>query len=182
MTMSETLRRFGSILSMVIAIGTIGVAEAQDHSQQVIILDECEPTSFNTQFGPGTCLNVVSLGGVPLADFLGALPTGHPAWLFYPTDPVTIKKKDSLRVVNQGGEIHTFTEVAEFGGGFLPVLNNPPNSPAIQECAGGYANNTELASTRVLQGSSLEISGLKKGLHRFQCCVHPWMRMEIEVK
>src|SRR5258708_2286820 len=32
------------------------------------------------------------------------------------------------------------------------------------------------------QASSLEIRGLKKGLHRFQCCVHPWMRMEIEVK
>ena len=117
-----------------------------------------------------------------LPSFLAELPAGHPAWLFYPTSTVTIKGKDTLRVVNQGGEIHTFTEVAEFGGGFLPVLNNPPNTPAIPECAGGYANNTELASTRLLQGSSQEISGLKKGLHRFQCCVHPWMRMEIEVK
>ena len=182
MAMRETLRKFGLALGLVVGIGALAWAEAQDNVQQVIILDECEPSSFNTAFGPGTCLNVVSLGGVPLPDFLGALPTGHPAWLFYPTNPVTINKKDSLRVVNQGGEIHTFTEVAEFGGGFLPVLNNPPNSPAIPECAGGYANNTELASTRVLQGSSLEIRGLKKGLHRFECCVHPWMRMEIEVK
>src|ERR1041384_247170 len=126
MTMTETLRRLGSIFAVVIGIGTIETAEAQEHSQQVVILDECEPTSFNTAFGPGVCLNVVSLGGVPLPDFLGALPTGHPAWLFYPTSPVTRKKKESLHVVNQGGEIHTFTEVADFGGGFLPVLNNPP--------------------------------------------------------
>jgi len=45
---------------------------------------------------------------------------------------------------------HIFTEVAEFGGGFIPMLNNPPNAPAVPECAGGYANNTELASTRLI--------------------------------
>ncbi len=182
MTMTKTLRKLGGIVGMIIGIGVIGVAEARDDGQQVVILDECDPTTFNGQFGPGTCLNVVSLGGVPLPEFLNALPTGHPAWLFYPTSTITLRKKDTLRVVNQGGEIHTFTEVAEFGGGFLPVLNNPPNSPAIPECDGGYAKNTELASTRLIQGSHMEIRGLKKGLHRFECCVHPWMRMEVEVK
>ena len=182
MAMSKTLRRLGVALGLVVGIGSLGSAEAQDNTQQVVVLDECDPTTFNGQFGPGTCLNVVSGGGVMLSEFLAALPSGHPAWLFYPPSPVALKKKDTIRVVNQGGEIHTFTEVAKFGGGFIPVLNNPANAPAIPECAGGYANNTELASTRLIQGSSMEISGLTNGLHHFQCCVHPWMRMDIEVK
>ena|SRR5262245_56457683 len=79
------------------------------------------------------------------------------------------------------GEIHTFTEVEEFGGGFVPVLNDPPNSPAVPECAVGFAN-ISVASTRIIQGSSLLVTDLQKGVHRFECCIHPWMRMEIEVK
>ncbi len=69
--------------------------------------DECDPATFNDAFGPGTCLNVVDGGPVPLPDFLAALPAGHPAWLFFPLTTITINKTDTLRVVNQGGEIHT---------------------------------------------------------------------------
>ena len=76
MTMTGTLRRLGSILGMVIGIGTIGVAEAQDQSQQMVILDECEPTTFNTEFGSGTCLNVVSLGGGTAAELSGGIAGG----------------------------------------------------------------------------------------------------------
>jgi hypothetical protein len=32
-----------------------------------------------------------------------------------------------------------------------------------------------------LQGSQLQVSGLAKGDHLFQCCIHPWMRMTVEV-
>jgi len=46
----------------------------------VVILDECDPATFNAAFGPDTCHNVVSGGGVALPDFLAALPTGHPAF------------------------------------------------------------------------------------------------------
>lgn len=182
MAIKETLQGLGFAFGLVVGVGTLGTAEAQNNIHQVVVLDECDPTTFNAQFGSGTCLNVVSGGGVMLPDFLAALPAGHPAWLFSPTSTVTLKNKETLRVVNQGGEIHTFTEVAEFGGGFLLPLNNPSNAPAVPECAGGYVNNAELASTRLIQGSSLLVSGLKKGLHRFQCCVHPWMRLEVEVK
>jgi hypothetical protein len=41
------------------------------------------------------------------------------------TDGVSIKKGTPLIVVNRRGEPHTFTEVRQFGGGFLPVLNAP---------------------------------------------------------
>jgi hypothetical protein len=31
-------------------------------------------------------------------------------------------------------------------------------------------------------GSDLRVTDLSKGEHRFQCCLHPWMRMKVEVK
>jgi plastocyanin len=33
-----------------------------------------------------------------------------------------------------------------------------------------------------LQGSTVQITGLSKGTHHFECCIHPWMRMNVEVK
>ena len=46
----------------------------------------------------------------------------------------------------------------------------------------GAGVNIDVAKTRVLQGSSLQVSNLSKGEHHFQCCIHPWMRMNVEVK
>jgi hypothetical protein len=39
-----------------------------------------------------------------------------------------------------------------------------------------------VAKTRILQGSQFNVTGLAKGNHLFQCCIHPWMRMEVDVK
>jgi hypothetical protein len=50
----------------------------------------------------------------------------------------------------------------------------------IPECSGGF-KNVAVAKTRMLQGSHLDITGLSKGKHFFECCIHPWMRMEIDV-
>jgi hypothetical protein len=193
--MGITERSYRLALALVLAAGIGGSRatadsmpqgkEDKDHAaasiQQVVVLDECDPTTFNAAFGPGTCTNVVGGEGVPLPTFLGALPGGHPDWLFYPTR-LQLRSGETLRAVNQGGEIHTFTEVRAFGGGFIGALNNPPNSPAIPECGTGYVGNPVLASTRVIQGSSLVITDLHKGVHHFECCIHPWMRMDVEVK
>ena len=81
--------------------------------------------------------------------------------------------------MNQGGEPHTFTEVAKFGGGFIPGLND--GQATVPECDGGFSR-VEVARTRILQGSQLQVTGLSKGEHLFQCCIHPWMRMKVEVK
>jgi plastocyanin len=180
MALKHPLYSIGLAFMLVIGTRALGGADETGVVQQVVVLDECEPTSFNATFGDGICINVVTTQGVPLPEFLAALPAGHPQWLFYPAT-LSIKRGDTVRAVNQGGEVHTFTEVKEFGGGFLPVLNDPPNSPAVPECAVGYAN-ISVASTRVIQGSSLLVTGLQKGVHHFECCIHPWMRMDIEVK
>ena len=67
----------------------------------------------------------------------------------------------------------------EFGGGFIPDLNG--GEEIAPECAGGFSN-LDVAKTRILQGSQIQVTGLSKGQHHFECCIHPWMRVTVEVK
>ena len=54
-------------------------------------------------------------------------------------------------------------------------------SEETSECAMGFSR-VEVARTRILQGSQLQVTGLSKGVHNFQCCIHPWMRTTVVVK
>jgi plastocyanin len=149
---------------------------------QIVALDECDPATFNAVL-PGFCKNVTAAPVFPFAttfaDLLkeAAQGTPDPGWDFEP-DRVTITKGTPLVVVNQGGEPHTFTEVAKFGGGFVPPLN-AGQAPA-PECANGF-KDVAVARTRILQGSQLQVTGLSKGEHLFECCIHPWMRVTVDV-
>src|ERR1041385_1437412 len=89
-----------------------------------------------------------------------AAGTPDPNWDFEP-DAIRIKQGTTVSVVDQGGEPHTFTEVAHFGGGFIPGLN-APGEQVVPECSGGFAR-VAVAKTRILQGSHMEITGLSKG-------------------
>jgi plastocyanin len=166
-------------------------ARAQPNSPgiaQVVALDECDPDTFNTalgESGTGFCHNVAlaTFGyATSLSDLLMGAENGSPdpGWDFEP-DQLTIKQGTIVSVVDQGGEPHTFTEVKAFGNGFLPPLNPGSATSVIPECNGGF-KNIAVARTRVVQGSHLDIAGLSKGKHLFQCCIHPWMRMEVDVK
>ena len=151
---------------------------------QIVALDECDPTSFNAALGPDFCKNVAlaPLGFATTFDQLFAeAASGHPDpnWDFEP-DTLKIQEGTILNVTDQGGEPHTFTEVANFGGGFVDGLNHR-GEDTVPECSGGFGN-VAVARTRLLQGSTLSIAGLSKGEHRFQCCIHPWMRVKVNVK
>jgi plastocyanin len=150
---------------------------------QVVALDECDPATFNapTAVGPDFCRNVALGASTTFADLFAAAQSGNPdsKWDFEP-DSLTINKGTILSVVDQGGEPHTFTEVGKFGGGFISGLN-APNEDTVPECAGGFSR-VQVARTRMLQGSQLQLTGLSKGEHLFQCCIHPWMRVKVEVK
>src|SRR5690242_2676203 len=148
---------------------------------QIVALDECDPSTFNAALGPGFCRNVALGASTKLPDLFAKAASGapDPAWDFEP-DAVRVREGTLLSVVNQGGEPHTFTEVASFGGGFIPGLNAPGEN-TVDECSGGFSN-LAVAKTRILQGSELKLGDLPRGKHRFQCCIHPWMRMEVDVK
>src|SRR6202795_22585 len=160
------------------------VAQAKTPSvAQVVALDECDPVTFNAVLGPDFCKNVAlaALGyATTLSDLFqkAANGTPDPGWDFEP-DTVKIKEGGTVSVVDQGGEPHTFTEVKQFGGGFIGPLNH--GEATVQECDGGFSK-VAVAKTRILQASHIDITGLKKGTHLFECCIHPWMRMKVEVK
>jgi plastocyanin len=164
-------------------------ARQQQHAQesgrvaQIVALDECDPPSFNKALGGNYCLNV-SLAPLGFATTFQDLftkagnGTPDPGWDFEP-DTLKIKEGTTVVVTDQGGEPHTFTEVKKFGGGFIEGLN--AGEETVSECGGGF-KNIEVAKTRIIPGSDLRVTGLSKGEHHFQCCIHPWMRMNVEVK
>jgi hypothetical protein len=121
-------------------------------------------------------------GDVTLEEFndlltspLSLATIGHPAWRNAPTY-LKIKPDKTVNVTNRGGRLHTFTEVAAFGGGRVPPLN-VGLTPAPECVTPDIVGPTELPP-----GARLKVDGLDVGNHLFQCCIHPWMRTLIKVK
>jgi plastocyanin len=144
--------------------------------RHIVMRDDCDPR--DPAWGPtGGCS--LKRGDVTFAEFneendspLAAAVVGHQAWR---NDPSYLKIKvgKSVRITNAGGRVHTFTKVAEFGGGKVP-------SPALNE---GLVTAPECpTSADIPPGGRARVSGLAAGNHRFQCCIHPWMRALIKVK
>jgi plastocyanin len=181
------MRKLAALVLVTGSLITVGGSRADAQGQPsfagVVALDECDPATFNapTGAGPDFCRNVALGASTTLADLFAKAEAGtpDPNWDFEP-DSLTIKQGQFVSVVDQGGEPHSFTEVRQFGGGFIPALNGPGET-VVPECAGGFST-VAVARTRILQGSRLDVTGLSKGRHLFQCCIHPWMRIEVDVQ
>lgn len=190
LTNHASARFFVTAITLILAPGCVTSVLAQnqpsehpmstDRLAQVVALDECDPTTFNTVLGPDFCKNIALGYSTTLTQLLqeAASGTPDPKWDFEP-DTVHMHEGTILSVVDQGGEPHTFTEVHKFGGGFIPGLNG--GEAPVPECAAGFSS-VAVARTRILQGSQIEVTGLSKGEHHFQCCIHPWMHVTVDVK
>ena len=144
-----------------------------DVDKTVVMRDDCDPADPGWTPTGGCALQS---GDVNLAEFneelispLSASVIGHQAWR---NDPpyLQVHTDQDVKVTNRGGRVHTFTEVAEFGGGRVPPLNQGL-APA-PECA---------TAANMPPGASSDVTGLSAGNHRFQCCIHPWMRAVVKV-
>jgi plastocyanin len=180
--MTKTAVKIGLVACCLVFAAAIQ-PDAPKPVAQVVALDECDPTTFNAAAGPDFCKNVslAVLGYATTFNDLfakAAAGTPDPKWDFEP-DTLSVKQGTDLSVVDQGGEPHTFTEVKAFGGGFIPGLNS--GEAPVPECAAGFSD-VAVAKTRIIQGSTSLVTGLSKGTHYFQCCLHPWMRIKVEVK
>ena len=157
-----------SALAASLAVVTVAAGAAQSRSVQV--LDDCEAASFNAAIGPGTC---VKDGGVTFAEFIDQLVTQGraPAWRFSP-EQLKLSVGGTLSAASRGGEFHTLTEVAAFGGGCVAELNAILGLTPVPECAiPGIFGTTGIAP-----GDTLETEALAAGTHRFMCLIHPWMK------
>ncbi len=159
------------------AAGTYAAGGSDDNSpgdRNIAMRDDCDPTDVNGWAATGGCLR--KKGNVNRAEFdalvgspLSTATVGHPAWRNSPSYLV-MKEGGAVRVRNAGGRGHTFTEVAAFGGGNVPPLNQ--GLTRAPECP---------FSIGVPPGESVKLSSLAVGDHLFQCCIHPWMRAMIKV-
>lgn len=177
---------------------------ATPNTKTVRIWDACDPVSFDAAVKPGTCLPGHH-GQTNFLDFFNELQLDGIAggWRFNPllnTSADTLKlvrlelePGDRISLQNAGGETHTFTKVEKFGGGFFAPLNpltgNPKPAP---ECAqvladGSLAPQPETDANQFVEAGETELgpvagtSLLPTGVTHWQCCIHPWMRMNVAV-
>ena len=154
-----------------------GGVDAVQGDKKIRLLDDCEPTSFNAVLGAGIC---VGNGHTTFDEFIGELVATQDVhkWRNQPSQ-VQLNIGRPTIVENRGGEDHTFTEVAQFGGGVVDALNGISGNPVpAPECLGPL---DIIPPGGVEDGPMAGSSELPVGIHRFQCCIHPWMRTVIEV-
>jgi hypothetical protein len=140
--------------------------------------DDCDPATFGALCKPGFP------GLTTFSAFLAEFAATHQVtgWE-YGGGQAQVNLGGSFQVDNRGGETHTFTVVANFGGGRVPPLNtgNPTVAP---ECvAGPNAANVDIASGGGLTVTTGANGAIKtKGTFKVQCCIHPWMRTTVVVQ
>jgi hypothetical protein len=154
----------------------VATASGAGATQRIItMMDACDPETFNAVLGAGTC---VRNGGVRFEDFLSQV-SDHGAvgaWHFTPVQ-ARMDVGDVLFAVNHGGETHTFTEVEEFGGGIAADLNERLHLTTVApECAALTPGDFVPSG-----GRSEAETEEEEGVEKYQCCIHPWMRMEVHV-
>jgi plastocyanin len=144
-------------------------------ARRVLLLDACDPTTFDAVLGAGSC---VRRGGVTFAKFIQQLEQFGvaPAWRFDPKQ-LEIQVGQTFVAINHGGEVHTFTEVEEFGGGRVASLNTlSGNLVVAPECEA-------LAGTDFIPpGGKVFDTPDEAGTEKYQCCIHPWMRSVVNVR
>jgi len=147
-------------------VSDTAASAAVQTGRSILMLDNCDPDSFNAALGPGTCVN--RNGGLSFATFQ-ALFQKHQqvsSWRFS-TSNIHVPTTVTLEILNKGGEEHSFTEVAEFGGGLVPPLN------------AGQATRPECFAAELIESGGQTTHTFVAGESaKYQCCIHPWMRAE----
>ena len=157
---------------------TVGAGAVQG-DKKIRLLDDCEPVTFNAVLGDGAC---IGNGHTTFAEFIEELEETQDVhtWRNQPSQMHLNIGRPTL-IENRGGEVHTFTRVANFGGGFVPELNGISGNPVpAPECL-NFGAIVFIPAGATEEGPTAGSSGAPVGTSRFQCCIHPWMRTVMEV-
>jgi hypothetical protein len=189
-------RSFSPALRSVLIVGGLlwasTTAAAASETRRIRISDDCDPATFNAAVGPGTC---VGHGETTFNEFLAEIKEDRSAeeWAFQPRR-LAAKQSDTIVAFNGGGELHTMTEVHQFGGGVVPLLNGLSGNPVpAPECSDPGSKPDPVtgflpfAATAVASfvppGATLPADVPPIGhTELYQCCIHPWMHIAITGK
>jgi hypothetical protein len=196
------LRRLLSALAAVLLVSTGVVLTASsalaDGGQRLVrVQDRCDqPTWDQDAELAGLCAR--DAGDVTPARFRADLPRGgNGHWRFDNRDE-TVNRGDLLVVRNDGGEVHTYSDVTDTGytascigvPGFpipMPSGTNlnlaTPGSPAppLARCLAAFGIAPAGLGDVVPQGVALTRT-LTPGTHKVQCLIHPWMRGTVTIR
>ena len=184
--MGFTLRRTVTALAMgaaaaasLVVVAPAAVAD-EPQTKLVRLLDACDKPTFDAG-APGLC--TVDAGSVTLERFTADLQRGGSGAWWINNRKDTVDAGDTLHVVNQGGILHTFTEVKAFGGGVIPPFNEAVNNaPVARKLDGSPVSFGDIPTSGVGPGTpGLDVVPTK-GVHNYQCIFHPWMRSVITVR
>jgi plastocyanin len=144
----------------------------------VDIFDACDPVTFNGALGAGTCTGLATVDTITFIEFENELAANKSvaAWRFDPTS-LSVTPAGTVTATNLGGQTHTFTEVAHFGGGTVPLLNQASGNPVEAPECGAITDADLIAPEATFTTAHL----IGAGPHLFQCCIHPWMRATVTV-
>jgi plastocyanin len=158
-----------AVISTTNGLGTLGREDVV-----VNIQDACDPDTFNQALqNPEACIRA---GGVKFDQFIAELTRlGFiTPWHFAPST-ANVRVGQTFEAINRGGETHTFTQVAEFGGGFVQFLNDLAHVPDVApECRPEALDDDDFVAPGGTYRETVDHAGHLK----FQCCIHPWMRLE----
>jgi plastocyanin len=187
---SRTVRAVAGVgaLALCVPSATAWASGRDARTHVVEAQDNCDPATFDAELGEGAC---VGDGDTTFGELFEDLREDGEsgAWRFHPDD-FTIRHGDHVVVTGEGGEFHTFTEVQEFGGGCVEEINEVLGLEPVEECEdlvdvpgpdGGKVPRG-FVETGVAPGGTHPVPDLSRGLHLFECLIHPWMRAEVEVR
>ena len=159
-------------VASVLVLAFTATALAAPSHRTIQILDNCDGPTFSAVLGEGACENE---SGMSFETFFGKLFTGGAqSWRFSP-ERAKVATGGTVTAVNRGGEFHTFTEVAEFGGGCVPEINEAMGLEAVPECG----DPSLFGTTGVPPGASVTTPPIDVGPNLFQCLIHPWQRTTV---
>jgi hypothetical protein len=172
-----------------LAFNVTGVFAQDNHNSDVTLhqRDYCDPVTFNAAIGdPTTCVRSIVPGAITFDAFVAELTADKSvgAWRFVPNQ-VSVTERATLHLQNLGGETHTFTQVKDFGGGFVDFLNalsgNPVPAPECAQVVNGQLVPQPPGEDNIFvpAGGSATVTLNHELNVKYQCCIHPWMRLTI---
>ena len=168
-------KRLLPTLALIATLAIPATASAKDNV--IKVKDACDPASFNAVLGDGACVRSSNKGGT--VTFEELLVEGEiDKWSFSPSKLRIDEGESVVARVDRGGEAHSFTEVPVFGAGCVGELNH------LAGYAGDPVAGCDLIGPTIVgpMRTAFEVDDLDRGVHRFECLIHPWMQTTVTVR